>query len=1249
MKSKVARVIHLGLLAGLVLGLIVPAANGTSQASAASAGAGVSDRSTVVDSATGRMYIVYGNVLHLVSTPQVLTVLGIAASSAVKLDSTQLAQLQEGAPLTLRETNGQTDPLSPVASGTASLTLSTASVPAGEPFSVQGAGFTPSEPVQLVFDFGQVSSTLHADATGVFSGTFVMPVSVTPAIIRVFAFGGLSKIMEIEPIAVLEKEGPPHLTASAAKLYPGDGVGVAGTGFQPYETVSIYFTAGGTSVETAADVRGAFTAQTVTAPATISPGSHSITASGKTSHHSTKVYVTIVARPIVKASLVVSPAETRAGQPIVLSGAGFLANELVHVRIGAAQAFDLRADGNGAFQNVRVSLSQSLAAGKATVSATGTSSQRSSIATLSIVAPLQTNAIPADGSLIRDQSTGRVYFIWGSVRHWIDSPAVLQTLGFSSASPVDLPSAAVTAIKNGATLGLTLVDGLVFPLAPVSNSGASLRLSEPSDTPGKVFTITGSRFAHFEAVQIVFAGAAQVVATDGSGNLTASLVVPGSAQPNSVLQVIVLGQASHVFAMEPFNVINAPATASLISQTPSVLQGAHAIVSGSGFLPNEQVNLFLGQTASAAPAQADQNGIFSSGALVVPPSLSVGSHSLMAYGLSSKRFAQGTITIVKPSLSPPTLSTDRTSVNPGSLVQVRGYNFAAHETVHVSFGSTLVLSLQSGSSGQFGPVGITIPTTTPAGSYTLSGTGGTSNSTATVTLTIVAYNPSISISPVYAIPGTRIAVGGNGYAAGEIVTLALNGQALATSPGQIKTGPAGAFSASFIVPPTALAGANTVAASGATSRASATMGLAVSLPVQSTWYFAGGNTAPGFDTEIALVNPNGAPTNVTFSFMFTSGSPMPYSMVVGADSRATVNVGSIVGAGRAVFTMLTADRKIGASETVFRNGQDFSSTSGASAPLRTWYLAEGYTGLSFHEYIRIFNPGIGQAHVDLRLLPFNGRPATSLIELLAAQTGTIVDVNAIESGLSLSAIVSSDQPVVVERLMTFGPGGYGATEQVGASAPSSTWLFAEGSTVNNFETYYTILNPSSSQLAAVTATFFDQAGNVLANTTVLINPLRRGNIKVNDLLRSSGIATILTSNIPVVAERPLYFGSPNSSTAGSGGSDVFGRNGGGVSWLFPEGNTSAGYTEFLLLQNPSARPAPVTVRFFETNGQTVDYGVTLPGKSRTTVDVLRNVPTLPPGLHGSIVQSTNGVPIIAEQSIYSDNFTKGDGEAGISQ
>jgi hypothetical protein len=714
-----------------------------------------------------------------------------------------------------------------------------------------------------------------------------------------------------------------------------------------------------------------------------------------------------------------------------------------------------------------------------------------------------------------------------------------------------------------------------------------------------------------------------------------------------VLQVTALGASSHAFAIEPFSIAAGTARGVVAAVTPSVAQGANATVSGSGFASGEQVHVFLGQTYRALAVTANAAGSFVTSSLNVPVALSTGAHSLIAYGTVSKRFAETTITILQPAPAQASMTLDRATANPGSLVEVHGSGYTAYEYVKIVFGATLVLTARANGSGRFGPLGITVPTTAAPGSYAVSGIGQSSRRAGTAGITVMAFNPAIALSPLSSTPNVLVTVRGQGYAGGEVITLALNGVALATSPSVIKTTGSGTFYATYRVPATALSGANTLAATGAISRATATASLAVFLPVQSSWYFAGGITNPGYDSQIALVNPESAPALVRFTFMFTSGPAVPYSLSVGANSRATVDLGSILGPNRTVFTQITADRKIGASETVYRNGQDFSSTIGASAALRTWYLAEGYTGISFHEYIRILNPGYSAAHVDVRLLPFNGRPATSVVELVAAQSGVVLDVNTVEAGQSLSAIVSSDQPIVVDRLMTFGRNGYGATEQMGSATAASTWLFAEGSTVNNFETYLTVLNPSASQPAAVTATFFDQAGNVLGNNTIIIDPLRRGNIKVNTFVRSSGIATILTANIPVFAERPLYFGSPNSATAG--GSVVSGRNGGGVSWLFPEGNTSAGYLEFVLIQNPSTQAAPVTLRFYQTNGQTVDYSLTLPAKSRATVDVLRNVPHLQPGLHSVMIRSTRGVPVIAEQSLYSADFTRGDAEAGISQ
>jgi hypothetical protein len=382
--------------------------------------------------------------------------------------------------------------------------------------------------------------------------------------------------------------------------------------------------------------------------------------------------------------------------------------------------------------------------------------------------------------------------------------------------------------------------------------------------------------------------------------------------------------------------------------------------------------------------------------------------------------------------------------------------------------------------------------------------------------------------------------------------------------------------------------------------------------------------------------------------MFTVGAPLSSTLTVPATSRATVDLQRIAGAGRDVFTVVSADQPVGAEETVYRDGKDFSSALGVGAPQKTWYLAEGYTGQTFHESIKIFNPGMAPAHAVLRLLPFNGRPATTVSEQIAARSGLVIDANAVVRGQSLSATVDSDQPVVVDRLLTFGPDGYGATEQTATGTPANTWLFAEGSSANGFETFFTILNPSTSRRATVTATFYDQKGAVLGHQSVLIDAHRRGNIRLNDVLHASGVATILTGDSPIVAERPMYFGPPNGSGP-SGGSDVFGRNGGGTRWLFPEGDTAGNAREFLLFENPTTNQAPVTVSFFTATGRAVPFTLLLPPRSRTTLDVLRTVSALPAGQHAALVTSINAVPIVVEQSIYHNGFSAGDGTEGIAQ
>src|SRR5207245_1997728 len=122
------------------------------------------------------------------------------------------------------------------------------------------------------------------------------------------------------------------------------------------------------------------------------------------------------------------------------------------------------------------------------------------------------------------------------------------------------------------------------------------------------------------------------------------------------------------------------------------------------------------------------------------------------------------------------------------------------------------------------------------------------------------------------------------------------------------------------------------------------------------------------------------------------------------------------------------DRTVGAECTLLRPGRDFGTMLGASAPRRTWYLAEGYTGLSFKETLSILNPGSVAARVHVRLLPVNGRAGATVDVTVPPASGNSILVNTYLPNQSLSAIVTSDQDIVVARSQQFGPGGYGLTQ-----------------------------------------------------------------------------------------------------------------------------------------------------------------------------------------------------------------------------
>jgi hypothetical protein len=119
-------------------------------------------------------------------------------------------------------------------------------------------------------------------------------------------------------------------------------------------------------------------------------------------------------------------------------------------------------------------------------------------------------------------------------------------------------------------------------------------------------------------------------------------------------------------------------------------------------------------------------------------------------------------------------------------------------------------------------------------------------------------------------------------------------------------------------------------------------------------------------------------------------------------------------------------------------------------------------------------------------------------------TRTTVDVQTIPglANTSFSTVGETDEPVIVDRTMKWGEGGYGSHAEGSIAAPDTRWFLAEGATHSNFALYYLIQNPNT-QLARVTARFLLPGGQPPLVRTYDVPPLSRFNIYVNDVPASA--------------------------------------------------------------------------------------------------------------------------------------------------
>lgn len=400
----------------------------------------------------------------------------------------------------------------------------------------------------------------------------------------------------------------------------------------------------------------------------------------------------------------------------------------------------------------------------------------------------------------------------------------------------------------------------------------------------------------------------------------------------------------------------------------------------------------------------------------------------------------------------------------------------------------------------------------------------------------------------------------------------------------------------------------------------------------ATAYFAEGTTRNGFEEYLVLRNPGSKTAAVTIKYVFQAPErPVLQSLSLGPGAGAGIRVNDRVGPGRDVSVLVAARPGVVCERQVYFNYKGLWTgghvTSGALAPSKRWYFAEGTTRQGFAEWLCVQNPTADPATVDLDYILGTGENRHQSLQVQAFSRAT-VDVNAaVGPGQDVSVALASSSPVVAERPMYFDYRGAwrGGDTVTGANAVAREWSFAEGTTRRGFEEWLCIENPGDATTAEVDYLFADGTSSTRgyalpghARTTLSVNSEAGPEKDVSIRVRSAG---------DVLCERAMYF---LYHGAWEGGHVVMGSTRGRATWYFPTAAIRPNSESWLCLANPGPEANPVKVAVYSAGAAPREQTAVLAPMSRSTL----SLDALAAGLDDPWVVVTGAQALDAERPTY---------------
>jgi len=318
---------------------------------------------------------------------------------------------------------------------------------------------------------------------------------------------------------------------------------------------------------------------------------------------------------------------------------------------------------------------------------------------------------------------------------------------------------------------------------------------------------------------------------------------------------------------------------------------------------------------------------------------------------------------------------------------------------------------------------------------------------------------------------------------------------------------------------------------------------------------------------------------------------------------------------------------------------------GGSNLSSVFYFAEGTCRPNFDSYFCVQNPNNEDAFVQFTYSKGDGTTATQLFLIPKNSRYTVRASDTLgvgdDAAHDFSAKVESfgGAQFLVERPMYFNYKGMwtGGSDTVGATAPNSTFYFAEGSCRPGFEPYFCINNTTSTD--SPTKITYMKGDGTTDTQTLTVPKTSRATVVVKDKLGEADdaahdfSATVESMNdTPLVVERPMYFNYKGMD----GGHDVIGANYPATSFKFAEGTCRPGFDPYICVQNPGVKEARVKVTYLTGDGKTKKQDMTIPPGARVTLHPADVLGTGDDAAHDFSVkvECTNGRTIVAERPMY---------------